>query len=146
MAHGSLGAGVALLDALGTGALARLSRAPTVGDALPIGSGSPDELGVAADDGELEDDGEALDCKPHSALVTGSADGDELELGVALPDGRGNGDALLDGRSAGLGPLPPSANAVAATDATMAAVAALNATERRFIRYTSVPNLLPGSV
>ena len=138
------GAGRPLLDAAGAGSLARLWLVPAVGEVLPIGSGSPDELGVAADDGELEDDGDALDCKPHNALVTGSADGDELELGVALPDGRANGDALLDGRSAGFGPLPPSANAVAATDATIAAVTALNATERLFIRYTSVPNPSPG--
>jgi hypothetical protein len=130
-------------DALGAGAFAP-SFAAAVGDVLPIGSGSEDEVGVAADDGLLEDVGDALDCKPHNALEIGSDDGEALDVGVALPDGSGSGDALLEGRSAGFGPLPPSANAVAATDATMAAVAAPNATERRVIRYTSVPNPLPG--
>lgn len=160
MAQGSLGAGVALLEAPGVaepdgvgsavpeGAAAGPAAfwfAPAVGDVLPIGNGSEDEVGVAADDGLLDADGDALASRPQTALVTGSDDGDALDVGVALPDGNGNGDALLEGRSDGLGPLPPSANAVAATDATMAAVAAPNATERRVIgTYTSVPIALPG--
>jgi len=130
-------------DALGAGAFAP-AFAAAVGDVLPIGSGNEEEVGVAAEEGLLEDVGDAVDSRPHNALEIGSDDGEALDVGVALPDGSGSGDALLEGRSAGFGPPPPSANAVAATDATMAAVAALNATERRVIRYTSVPNPLPG--
>lgn len=140
VAHGSLGVGalvaealgVALSDDVGTGPLASWFAA-AVGLVLPIGRGNEDELGVAAADGVLDEDGDALASTPHSALDTGSVDGDALDVGVALPDGSAIGEGLPDGRSDGLGPLPPSANAVAATDAKIAAVAAPRASERRVI-------------
>ena len=153
-AHGSLGVGAAvgdplgasLLDMVGSGlAELSLSFAAAVGLPLPSGSGSDDAVGVPLADGVAVDDGDALDCRPHNALETGSVDGEELADGVALPDGSASGDGLPDGSAFGFGPPPPEANAVAVADAKRPTAAALNATDFRFMGITSVPDPLPGS-
>ena len=118
-------------DGVGGGASAPL--VPLLGLVLAIGSGSEDELGVAAEDGVLDDDGDALASRPHNALETGSDDGDEPDVGVALPDGSAGADGLPDGRPDGSGPGLSAAKEVAATEAKMAAVVAPKATERRVI-------------
>lgn len=118
---------------LGVGVAAPAWRwsAPADGLRLSSGTGSEDEDAL----GDEEPDGEAVDWRPHSALVTGSGE-DELE-GDALADCNvGTAEGLSDGRSEALGPPPSPAKAVAATDAKSATVAALRAA---VLRDMSIP-------
>lgn len=140
-AHGSLGEEVGtavavgsvgvVSDGVGVGAAAPGSAA-AVGLMVPSGTGS-DADGEAVLVGDVLAVGDALDSSPHSVLVTASGDGVPLADGVVLEDGIGSADGLSEGRSAGFGPLPPAAIAVAATDPNKATVAALSATDLRFI-------------
>ena len=150
-AQGSLGVGMAVLDgsaeplAVGVGESLPALRwsAPADGLRLSVGSGSDVEDGEADPDADPDGAGDALDWSEHSALCTGLGDDDLLDVGEADADvSEGMADGLSEGRSDGLGP-PPSANAVAATDAKTATVAAPRAADLRVIGSTSVPVDLP---
>ena len=152
-AHGSLGVGTAVLDgsaeplAVGVGVSAAPRRsAPADGLRLSIGSGMDVDEGDADPDADPEGAGDALDSRPHSALCTGLGDDDSLDVGEADADvSEGMVEGLSEGRSDGLGP-PPSANAVAATDANTPTVAAPRARDLRDITAppTSFPSPGPG--
>jgi hypothetical protein len=137
-AHGSLGVAVGSGDDVddGVGVSAALPR-PAAADGLRLSTGTGSAVDDDEADGEADEpdaDGDALASRPHKALSTGLAVGDELADGDALADCMpGTADGLSDGRSDGLGPLPSPANAVAATDANSATVAALSAADLRVI-------------
>jgi hypothetical protein len=129
--------GIAVSDGVGDVSPALPCRAPADGLRLSSGTGNDVEDG----DAEADEDGEALDCIAQRALVTGSGEDDALDVGVAVADDNGMVDGLSDGRSEGLGPPPSPAKAVAATDANIATVAALRATDFRLIDLP--PSLFP---
>jgi hypothetical protein len=150
-AHGSLGVGMAVLDgsavelADGVGESSPTPRwsAPGVGLRLSSGTGSDVEDGDAVLDADPDGAGDALDCAEQRAFSTGLGEALSLDEGVGeaeLSDGAADG--LSEGRSDGLGP-PPSANAVAATDAKTATVAAPSAADLRVIDPPPTPLASP---
>jgi hypothetical protein len=118
--HGLFGVGSTLLDGIGE---------PPVGDAVAAGAPGAGAVGVMwpgmgsgdAVEVGLGDElavGDTLDSRPHTSRATG----DPLGLGLGEEP---IGDAV--GRSAGFGPRPPSAKAVAATEASTATLVAVSA-------------------